>query len=64
MCDLEHRVRLAKVNVDTMVSIMGGWSKTPLHRRKGNRKDALLNLEVRAEKLLGEIMVNSNGSGR
>ena len=46
MCDLERRVRLAKANVDSMVSIMVGWSKTPLHRRKGDRKDALLNLEV------------------
>jgi hypothetical protein len=46
VCDLERRVRLAKANVEIMSSIMLGWSKTPLYRRKGDKRDALLNLEV------------------
>jgi hypothetical protein len=39
-------VRLAKANVETMCSIMGGWSKAPLYKRKGDKKEAFLNLEV------------------
>ncbi len=46
VCDLEHRVQLAKANVDTMCSIMAGWSKVPLYRRKNNKKETLLNFEV------------------
>lgn len=46
MCDLERRVRLAKANVESMCSTMAGWSKTPLYKRKGDKKDSLLNLEV------------------
>ena len=45
VCDLEKRVRLAKINVDTMCSIMAGWCESPLYTRKA-KKDALLNLEV------------------
>lgn len=46
VCDLERRVRLAKANVEAMCTIMMGWSKTPLYRRKGDKKDSFLNLEV------------------
>ena len=47
VCDLEHRVRLAKANVEEINSIMSGWSQIPLYQRKEDRKDCLLNLEVR-----------------
>ena len=44
--DLERRVRLAKANVDNMCTLMSGWSNTPLYKRKGDKKESLLNLEV------------------
>ena len=44
--DLERRVRLAKANVEQMHTIMSGWSQNPLFRRKEDKKDTLLNLEV------------------
>ena len=44
--DLEQRVRLAKANVEQMHNIMTGWSQSPLFRRKEDKKDTLLNLEV------------------
>ena len=44
--DLEQRVRLAKANVEQMHTIMNGWSQCPLFRRKEDKKDTLLNLEV------------------
>ena len=44
--DLEQRVRLAKANVEQMHTIMNGWSQSPLFRRKEDKKDTLLNLEV------------------
>ena len=43
--DLERRVRLAKANVDNMSTLMAGWCKS-LYRRKGDKKESLLNLEV------------------
>ena len=46
MRDLERRVRLAKANVESMCTLMAGWSKTPLYKRKGDKKESLLNLEV------------------
>ena len=44
--DLEQRVRLAKANVEQMHTIMNGWTQCPLFRRKEDKKDTLLNLEV------------------
>lgn len=44
--NLEQRVRLAKANVEQMHTIMNGWSQCPLFRRKEDKKDTLLNLEV------------------
>ena len=44
--DLEQRVRLAKANVDSICTIMEGWCKTPLYKRKGDKKESLLHLEV------------------
>lgn len=46
VCDLEHRVRLVKANVEHIFKIMAGWSHTPLYQRKEDKKDCLLNLEV------------------
>ena len=47
VCDLERRVRLAKANVESMVTLMSGWSQTPLFKRKEEKKEqSLLNLEV------------------
>ena len=45
--DLERRVRLAKANVDNICTLMAGWSKSPLYKRKEDKKESLLNLEVR-----------------
>ena len=39
-------MRLAKANVEQMHTIMSGWSQNPLFRRKEDKKDTLLNLEV------------------
>ena len=46
VCDLERRVHLAKVNVETICNIMAAWSEVPLYKRKDGKKDCLLNLEV------------------
>ena len=52
MRDLEQRVRTAKANVEAMVGIMSKWSDAPLYRRKDDKKDVFLNLDVRACELL------------
>ena len=44
--DLEKRVRLAKDNIEQIITIMAKWSETPMYLRKGDKKDSLLNLEV------------------
>ena len=46
MRDLERRVRLAKANVESMCTLMAGWSKIPLYKRKEDKHEPLLNLEV------------------
>ena len=46
VCDLERRVRLSKANVEQIVTLMAGWSQTPLYQRKEDKKDCLLGLEV------------------
>ncbi len=46
--DLEKRVRLAKSNVEVMCSTMAKWCEAPLYQRKDDKRDSLLNLEVRA----------------
>ena len=46
MRDLERRVRLAKANVENMCTLMADWSKTPLYKRKEDKHEPLLNLEV------------------
>ena len=44
--DLEERVRLAKSNVESMHKLMTEWSKYPLYRRKEDKNNTFLNLEV------------------
>ena len=44
--DLEHRVKLAKSNVESVKVILSKWSQKPLYQRKDDKKDCLLNLEV------------------
>ena len=46
VCDLEHRVRMAKANVESISKIMVGWCQVPLYQRKDDKKDCLLNLDV------------------
>ena len=48
VCDLERRVRLAKANVESMMTLMSGWCQAPLYRRREDKKEqSLLNLDVR-----------------
>ena len=48
VCDLERRVRLAKGNVESMMTIMSGWCQSPLYKRREDKKEqSLLNLDVR-----------------
>ena len=44
--DLEHRVRLAKENVEAIRRSMEEWSHTSLYQRKEDKNNTLLNLEV------------------
>ena len=46
MRELERRVRLAKANVENMCTLMAGWSKSPLYKRKEDKHEPLLHLEV------------------
>lgn len=48
--DLESRLQRTKDNVEEMQSYMRSWA-TPVFERKDGRKDALLSLEDRAERL-------------
>lgn len=50
MCDLESRLQRAKDNVEEILSCMRSWS-TPIFDRKEGKKDALLSLEDRTERL-------------
>ena len=58
MCDLERRVRLAKANVENMCTLMAGWSKTPLYKRKEDKKESLLNLEVITDLMCSECFMD------
>ena len=51
VCDLERRVRMAKANVEAISKIMVGWCGVPLYQRKDDKKDCLLNLDVRDHKI-------------
>lgn len=50
VCDLESRLQRIKDNVEEMQSCMRSWAM-PVFDRKDGRKDALLSLDDRAERL-------------
>ncbi|XP_053270380.1 dynein axonemal heavy chain 9-like [Pleuronectes platessa] len=50
VCDLESRLQRTKDNVNQIQSCMRSWA-TPMFNRKEDKKDALLNLEDRAERV-------------
>ncbi|XP_030610318.1 dynein axonemal heavy chain 9 isoform X3 [Archocentrus centrarchus] len=50
VCDLESRLQRAKDNVEEILSCMRSWA-TPVFDRKEGKKDALLSLEDRTERL-------------
>lgn len=50
VCDLESRLQRAKDNVEEIQSCMRSWAN-PLFDRKEGKKDALLSLEDKAERL-------------
>nr|XP_018673081.1 dynein beta chain, ciliary [Ciona intestinalis] len=49
--DLESRVQRAKDNVNMIHNIMDKWSEIPLYTRKEDKKDVLLMLDEREERL-------------
>uniref|UniRef100_A0A8C3IDJ0 Dynein axonemal heavy chain 11 n=1 Tax=Chrysemys picta bellii TaxID=8478 RepID=A0A8C3IDJ0_CHRPI len=49
--DLEQRVQQSKENVKTIQQIMNAWAEHTLLSRKDNRKDALLSLEDKEDRL-------------
>lgn len=49
--NLELRIQRTKENVELIRRVIKGWSERPLFCRKDNKKDALLQLEDRAEQL-------------
>lgn len=50
VCDLESRLQRTKDNVEEIQSCMRSWA-SPMFDRKDGKKDALLSLEDRAERL-------------
>lgn len=50
VCDLESRLQRTKDNVEEIQSCMRSWA-SPMFDRKEGKKDALLSLEDRAERL-------------
>lgn len=50
VCDLDSRLQRTKDNVEEMQNCMRSWS-TPVFDRKDGKKDALLSLEDRDERL-------------
>ncbi|KAM9308794.1 LOW QUALITY PROTEIN: dynein axonemal heavy chain 11 [Gastrophryne carolinensis] len=51
VCDLERRVQKSKDNIMTMQQIMNAWAEQTLFLRKDNKKDALINLEDKNERV-------------
>ena len=49
--DLEQRVQKCKDNTEQLKKIMAAWSKTPLFERKEGKKDSLLMLDDREDRL-------------
>ncbi|ETE64168.1 Dynein heavy chain 11, axonemal, partial [Ophiophagus hannah] len=54
--DLEQRLQKSKDNIKTIQQIMNYWMEQPFFSRKDNRKEALLNLEDKEDKIAKKIM--------
>uniref|UniRef100_A0A803T5S7 Dynein axonemal heavy chain 11 n=1 Tax=Anolis carolinensis TaxID=28377 RepID=A0A803T5S7_ANOCA len=54
--DLEQILQKSKDNIKAIQQIMKSWMEHPLFSRKDNRKDALLNLDDKEEKLAKKFM--------
>lgn len=50
VCDLEHQLQRSKDNVEEIQKILRSWV-VPLYGRKENKKDSLLSLEDRTDRL-------------
>ncbi|XP_024861684.2 dynein heavy chain 9, axonemal isoform X1 [Kryptolebias marmoratus] len=50
VCDLENRLQRTKDNIEEIQSCMGSWA-TPMFIRKENKKDALLSMEDKTERV-------------
>uniref|UniRef100_A0A670JQ67 Dynein axonemal heavy chain 11 n=1 Tax=Podarcis muralis TaxID=64176 RepID=A0A670JQ67_PODMU len=55
--DLEQRLQRSKDNIKAIQEIMKHWMEHPLFSRKDNRKDALLNLEDKEDRLTKRFML-------
>lgn len=49
--DLERRLQKSKDNITTMQQIMNSWAEQALFSRKENKKESLINLEDKNERL-------------
>eukprot|EP00061_Rhincodon_typus_P005782 g25710.t1 len=49
--DLASRVQKTKENVETLHTLMKAWSESAMFTRKDNRRDNLLNLEDREDRV-------------
>ncbi|KAG8139083.1 hypothetical protein E2320_001864 [Naja naja] len=54
--DLEQRLQKSKDNIKTIQQIMNYWMEQPFFSRKDNRKEALLNLEDKEDKVAKKFM--------
>nr|XP_056713421.1 dynein axonemal heavy chain 11 [Euleptes europaea] len=54
--DLEQRLQKSKDNIKAVQQIMKGWMEQPLFCRKDNKKEALLNLEDKEDRLSKKFM--------
>ena len=61
MCDLESRLQKTKDNVESIQGYLKSWA-TPMFGRKEDKKDALLSLEDRTERV-GKFYSRIRSSG-
>lgn len=54
--DLEQRLQKSKDNIKTIQQIMQSWMEQPFFSRKDNRKEALLNLDDKENKVAKKFM--------
>ena len=58
MSDLEHRVSKSQSNVNVIEKAVGSWVLQPIFMRKDGKKETLLSLEDKKEKLK-KLLVDS-----